>query len=261
MIQLRSAREIKLMRSAGLVVWHALQAAEKSIAVGVSTAEIDRVVEQVFIEYKAEPLFKGVPGKVPFPAATCVSVNEQVVHGIPGARKLREGDVVGIDTGCRLNGWCGDSAWTYPVGTISPPVVKLLQVTKQTLDLAIELVSKKRWWSEVARDLAAFVHSHGYSVVENYCGHGLGKDMHEEPQFPNYCSKKLIANDIPLRTGLVMAIEPMVNLKRKETRVMSDHWTVATADGSPSAHFEHTIALTADGPLILTAPPEPGEVV
>ena len=261
MIQLRSPREIKLMRKAGLVVWYALQAAGNSVRPGVSTVDINLEVEQVFAQYRAEALFKGVPGKVPFPAATCVSVNEQVVHGIPGNRKLREGDIISIDTGCRLNGWCGDSAWTYPVGAISASLQKLLSVTLQTLELAIELVGKKQYWSQVAQELEDYVHSHGFSVVENYCGHGLGKEMHEEPQFPNYCSRKLRENDIPLKTGLVMAIEPMVNMRGKNTRILSDHWTVATADGSPSAHFEHTIALTAEGPLILTAPPQAGEVV
>jgi methionyl aminopeptidase len=260
MLQLRSTREINSMRNAGLVVWRALQAAEKSVRPGITTAEIDQAVEKVILEAGAEPLFKGVPGKVPFPASSCISVNEQVVHGIPGPRKLRDGDIVSIDTGCRLNGWCGDSAWTYPVGTITPALTKLLTVTQGTLQLAIELLAKKRLWSEVAVELAAYVRSHGFSVVENYCGHGLGRNMHEEPQFPNYCNPKLLANDIPLRTGLVMAIEPMVNMRGKETRVTGDHWTVVTSDGFPSAHFEHTIALTSDGPRILTAPPEPSEL-
>jgi methionyl aminopeptidase len=259
MLQLRSTREIQKMRKAGLVVWRALQAAEAVVRPGVTTAEIDAAVEQVFAEHGAQPLFKGVPGKVPFPAATCISVNEQVVHGIPGKRRLHEGDIVSVDTGCRVEGWCGDSAWTYPVGAIGPELQRLLDVTRQTLELAIELVGKKQLWSQVAAELAEFVESHRFSVVENYCGHGLGREMHEDPQFPNYVSKSLLDNDIPLKTGLVMAIEPMVNLGGKATRVLADHWTVAASDGKPSAHFEHTIALTSNGPLILTAPPQPGE--
>jgi methionyl aminopeptidase len=225
----------------------------------VTTADIDAVVERVFAEHDAEPLFKGVPGKVPFPAATCVSVNEQVVHGIPGRRKLREGDIVSIDTGCRIEGWCGDSAWTYPVGTISPQVRKLLDVTLQSLELAIEVVGKRQYWSEVAAEIADYVRSHGYSVVETMSGHGVGRELHEEPQYPNYVDNKSKERDVLLRTGLVIAIEPMVNLGKKETRVLPDHWTIVAADGKPSAHFEHTVALTKDGPLRLTDAPQPGE--
>jgi methionyl aminopeptidase len=258
-IQLRSEREIKLMRRAGLVVHEALQAASAVVRPGVTTAEIDQVVEQVFQRHAAEPLFKGVPGVVPFPAATCISVNEQVVHGIPGKRRLREGDIVSIDTGCRLDGWCGDSAWTYPVGRIALPVQKLLDVTLESLNVAIELVGKKRTWSEVAAEIADFVRSHGFSVVESMSGHGVGRELHEAPQYPNYVNPKIKEQDVVLRTGLVMAIEPMVNLGKKDTRVLADHWTIAAADGKPSAHFEHTVALTKDGPLLLTAAPQPGE--
>jgi methionyl aminopeptidase len=258
-IQLRSDREIKRMRQAGIVVWEALQAASAKVQPGVTTAAVDAAVEQVFQKHGAEPLFKGVPGKVPFPAATCVSVNEQVVHGIPGPRKLREGDIVSIDTGCRLQGWCGDSAWTYPVGSIGIEVQKLLDITRESLNLAIELVSIKRKWSEVAAEISEFIRSHGFSVVESMSGHGVGRELHEDPQYPNYVSPSLLAQDVVLRTGLVFAIEPMVNLGKKETRLLGDHWTIAAADGKPSAHFEHTVALTKDGPLLLTAAPQPGE--
>lgn len=247
------------MRRSGLVVWKALQAAGEAVRPGVTTAEIDAAVERVFQEHDAEPLFKGVPGKVPFPAATCVSVNEQVVHGIPGRRKLREGDIVSIDTGCRIDGWCGDSAWTYPVGTISPQVRKLLDVTLQSLELAIEIVGKRQYWSEVAAEIASYIRSHGYSVVETMSGHGVGRELHEEPQYHNYVDTKSKERDVLLRTGLVIAIEPMVNLGKKETRVLPDHWTIVAADGKPSAHFEHTVALTKDGPIRLTAAPQPGE--
>lgn len=250
---------MKLMRRAGLVVWQALQAASQAVRPGVTTAEIDAVVERVFQEHGAEPLFKGVPGKVPFPAATCTSVNEQVVHGIPGNRKLREGDIISVDTGCRLAGWCGDSAWTYPVGKVNADVQRLLDVTLESLNVAIELLGKKQKWSEVAAEISEFVHSHGFSVVESMSGHGIGRELHEEPQYPNYVNARIVQEDVVLRTGLVMAIEPMVNLGKKDTRVLSDHWTIAASDGKPSAHFEHTIALTKDGPLLLTAAPQPGE--
>ena len=255
MIELRSEREIRLMRNAGLVVWEALRAAERSIAIGRTTAEIDAAVERVFEQHNAEPLFKGVPGKIPFPAATCISVNEQVVHGIPGARKLREGDIVSVDTGCRINGWCGDSAWTYPVGRVSPEVQKLLDVTLQSLHLAIDLVAKCRTWSDVARQISEYIRSHGLSVVESMSGHGIGRELHEPPQYPNYVNPKILDDDVILRTGLVFAIEPMVNLGKKDTRTLNDHWTISASDGKPSAHFEHTVALTKDGPLLLTAGP------
>jgi methionyl aminopeptidase len=258
-IELRSQREMKLMRRAGLVVHEALQAAGKAAQPGATTEELDAVVERIYQAHGVQPLFKGVPGKIPFPAATCVSVNEQVVHGIPGRRKLRPGDIVSIDTGCRLNGWCGDSAWTFAVGQVSSDVQRLMNVTLQSLNLAIDLVGRKRMWSEVASEISEFVRSHGFSVVESMCGHGVGRELHEPPQYPNHWNARSNEQDVVLRTGLVIAIEPMVNMGKKETRVLSDHWTVATSDGRPSAHYEHTVALASDGPWLLTAPPQPGE--
>ena len=150
----------------------------------------------------AVPLFKGVPGKVPFPAATCISVNEEVVHGIPGQRRLKEGDIVSLDTGCKLNGWCGDSAYTHPVGRVSAGVQKLLDVTKGRLDLAIELMAVKTRWSDVAREMATYVRDNGFSVVENFVGHGIGREMHEEPQVPNFVSAQLRrSHDFQLGAG------------------------------------------------------------
>lgn len=254
-MELRSPREINLMRQAGLVVWNALREAERMIAPGVTTAEIDATIDAVFQKHGAESLFKGVPGKVPFPAVTCISVNDEVVHGIPGRRALRAGDIVSVDTGCRLNGWCGDSAWTFPVGDIDERAAKLLAVTEQTLELAIEQLKTCKLWSEVAAQMQEHVERAGFSVVTAFAGHAIGKKLHEPPQFPNYVSDRLQNADIPLRPGMVMAIEPMVNEKKAALKVGRDHWTQSTADGGRSAHFEHTIALTADGPLILTGPP------
>ncbi len=248
------------MRKAGLVVWGAHKAAQSVVRPGVTTAEIDAVIDEYFERHRAVPLFKGVPGKVPFPAATCISVNDEVVHGIPGARKLKEGDVVSLDTGCRLNGWCGDSAYTHPVGKISAEARKLLDVTRGTLDLAIELMAVKTRWSDVAAEMARYVRDHGFSVVENFVGHGIGREMHEEPQVPNFISPQLRRNhDFRLETGLVIAVEPMVNIGTKKTKTLSDHWTQVTSDGKSSAHFEHTVAITENGPWVLTAPPQPGE--
>lgn len=262
MVNLRSAREIALMRRAGLVVWGAHQVAGSLVRPGVTTGEIDAAVESFFIAHGAVPLFKGVPGKVPFPASCCISVNDEVVHGIPGSRVLVAGDVVSIDTGCSLGGWCGDSAVTHPVGDVEPRVQQLLDCTRGVLALAIELMSTRNRWSDVATEMAKYVRDHGFSVVENFVGHGIGRSMHEDPQVPNFCTPAFRRNhDFELEPGLVIAVEPMVNMGSKKVRVLADHWTQSTIDGMPSAHFEHTVAMTDGGPVVLTAPPAAGETV
>lgn len=257
---LRSAREIQMMRKAGFVVWQAHQLAASMIRPGVTTGEIDAAVEEFFRQHNAIPLFKGVPGRVPFPAVTCMSVNEEVVHGIPGPRELREGDILSIDTGCKVDGWCGDAAVTHAVGAIPADVQRLLDVTRGTLELAIELIGKKSYWSEVAAEMGKYVRDQGLSVVEAFVGHGIGREMHEDPQVPNFVSEQLRRNgDFRLLPGLVIAVEPMVNMGTKRVRTKSDHWTQVTGDGRPSAHFEHTIAVTESGPYVLTAGPEEDE--
>ncbi|MCL2305939.1 MAG: type I methionyl aminopeptidase [Planctomycetaceae bacterium] len=256
MITLKSEREIALMRKAGLVIWYAHRIAESWVKVGVTTQEIDAVIDRFFQDRDAQPLFKGVPGKVPFPAASCISINEEVVHGIPGARKLVEGDIVSIDTGCRLNGWCADAAETHPVGKISEPFQKLLDVTQKSLQIAIHQLATARYWSEVAREMEIYVKKHRFSVVESLVGHGIGREMHEPPQVPNFISTDLLRNsDFRIQNGLVIAIEPMVNIGSKRVRVGKDHWTFSTIDKKGSAHFEHTIAITHSGPVVLTGPP------
>ena len=224
---------------------------------GVTTAEIDAAVEQFFIDRKVEALFKGVPGPVPFPAVTCMSVNEEVVHGIPNNRVLKEGDILSIDTGCRLDGWCGDAAVTHPVGKIASELQKLIDVTRGVLDLAIEQMGQCEWWSEVAAQMEDYVKQHGFAVVEQFVGHGIGREMHEDPQVPNFASRQLRqSGDFKLVPGLVIAVEPMVNIGSKHIRTRPDHWTQATVDGKASAHFEHTIAIRDTGPYVLTAGPE-----
>jgi methionyl aminopeptidase len=229
---------------------------------GVTTGEIDLAVERFFSEKGAIPLFKNFPGKVPFPAVTCMSVNEEVVHGIPGPRALNEGDVVSIDTGCKLDGWCSDSAVTLPVGKVDPDVLRLLEVTKGTLNLALELMGKKPVWSQVAAEMERFVKDSGFYVVESFVGHGIGREMHEPPQVPNFVGRQFRRHDdFELRPGLVIAVEPMVNMGTSSVKALPDHWTQVAADGRPSAHFEHTIAMTENGPVALTRPPDPGEAM
>src|SRR5262249_15524061 len=255
-IKLKSPREIGLMREASRVVAKALDQVRKLAVPGATTAELDEAVATIFRAPGAIPLFKGYPssvkGKPPFPAVICASVNEQVVHGIPNYRPLKEGDVVSIDTGCKLNGWCGDAAVTLPIGKIRPEIQRLLDVTSQCLDLSIRAMARCRKWSEVASLMEQYVKSQGMYVVEKFVGHGIGQAMHEEPQVPNFVSKALRKNDIVLEPGLVLAIEPMVALGTKDVRTLDDGWTVETKDRGASAHFEHTVAMTPEGPRVLT---------
>lgn len=254
MIRLKSRREIELMRESGRLVAEAHQIVRQAVRPGITTGEIDRQIEDLFVERKAHPLFKGYPGKVPYPAVTCISVNDEVVHGIPGERVLQVGDIVSVDTGCRLNGWCGDSAWTYPVGEVDTEKRRLLEIGEANLMLAITLVGKKRKWSEVARAMQQQVEESGFSVVDMFVGHGIGQEMHEDPQVPGFVNSQVLREDFELRPGLVLAIEPMVNAGKKHVVISkTDHWTVRTRDGFPSVHFEHTVAITEEGPQILTA--------
>ncbi|WP_376794127.1 type I methionyl aminopeptidase [Thermogemmatispora sp.] len=247
--RLKSRAEIEAMRAAGEIVWRAHQVAASLVKPGVSTAEINEAVETFLAEQGAAPLFKGVPGPVPYPAATCISLNEQIVHGIPGKRRLQEGDLVSIDIGCRLDGWCGDAAVTHAVGQIDARARRLLQVTEGALHLAIELLGRKSRWAEVAQAMEQAIRQAGFTIFEQLIGHGIGREMWEPPQVPNFYHRGM---DFPLRPGLVIAVEPMVGMGGKEIRLLPDHWTIVTADGSLSAHFEHTIALTEDGPQVLT---------
>jgi len=255
-VQLKSARELGLMRDAGRIVAQALDKVRQAVTPGVTTGELNRLVAEHFESVSAVPLFKGVPssmkGKPSFPAVVCASINEQVVHGIPGSRVLKEGDVISIDTGCRLNGWCGDSAYTFAVGNISAEKQRLLDVTRETLAIAIESMKTAKSWSVVAHEMELYVRRQGMSVIEQFVGHGIGQSMHEEPQLPNYVSESLRKQDFLLEPGLVLAIEPMVALGTKNVRVLPDGWTVETTDRRAAAHFEHTVAMTADGPRILT---------
>ncbi len=248
------------MRRAGLVVWQAHQKAAQLVRPGIRTAQIDAAVAHVFSQFDAIPLFLNYPGPHgPFPAATCISINEEIVHGIPSDRELQEGDIVSIDTGCSVAGWCGDAAITHAVGVIDPAASKLLQVTKSALDLAINALAQDETWRSVAEKMARLVRSNGFTVVETLVGHGIGRQLHEPPQVPNFFDDQRLEN-FDLRPGLVIAIEPMVNAGKKSTRLLSDHWTVITSDKKPSAHFEHTVAITAEGVRRLTDAPTDEEM-
>ncbi len=256
-IKLKSPREINLMREAGRIVAIAHDRMRKAVVPGATTADIDAVARATFREFGALPLFPGVPstvkGKPPFPAAVCASLNEQVVHGIPSAKRpLRDGDILSLDTACKLNGWCGDAAVTLAIGNVRPEIAKLLEVTRQTLELAVRAMGRARYWSEVASLMEQFVKSQRMYVVEKFVGHGIGQDMHEEPQVPNFVSKALKKHDIRLEPGIVLAIEPMVALGTKEVKTLDDGWTVVTKDLKAAAHYEHTVAMTVDGPRVLT---------
>lgn len=256
--ELKSPREIALMREAGKLVAQALKICRDMAKPGVKSIEIDRAVEAFYRQHGATPLFKGYPGpKTPFPASTCISFNEQVVHGIPGSRAIREGDLVKIDTACKLNGWCADRAITLMIGEVRPEWRRLVKVAEEALEIARVELGRAKWWTEVAERMQHHVESHGFRMVEQYVGHGIGRTMHENPQVPNFVNREVRRANFRIEEGLVIAVEPMVNMGRPETEVLRDHWTVVTRDGLPSAHVEHTFAITRDGVLVITADEDP----
>ena len=248
MIVCKSAAEIERMRCANAVVANVLADLRAAVKPGVTTAELDSLAERRVRAEGAEPAFKGYHG---YPATICASVNQEVVHGIPSDRVLLEGDVVSIDLGVRLHGFFGDAAVTVAVGTIADRTAELLRVTEEALHRAIAKVRVGARVSDLGHAVQGHVERHGFSVVREFVGHGIGASLHEEPQIPNYGGP---GRGPRLSEGMVLAIEPMVNLGKAGVKVLSDGWTAVTTDGLPSAHFEHTVAVTSDGPLVLTAP-------
>jgi methionyl aminopeptidase len=255
-VVLKSPREIELMRAAGRVVREVLTRVGEMTVPGVTTAELNRVAERIIADAGAEPLFKGVQApraRYPFPAALCTSINEEVVHGLPGSRALHDGDIISIDCGVRLNGYCGDSAVTLAVGKIQPAVRRLLDVTRGMLDLAIERMRPGIRWSEVSRAMQAHAEGHGFSVVREFVGHGIGREMHEDPKVPNYYDRFQAKTDFSLKSGMVLAVEPMVNVGTREVEYKDeDCWVVVTKDRKCAAHFEHSIAILERGCDVLT---------
>jgi len=245
------------MRQAGAVVADVLSKLQKIAEPGVTTGHLDRVALQMTAAAGAEALFQGVrspQARMPFPGAICASVNEQVVHGIPSdTAVLREGDILSIDFGVRLNGYCGDAAVTVPVGTIAPENQKLVDTTRETLEIAIAAARPGVRWSQVAGRMQRYAESAGFSVVRDFVGHGIGTKMHEDPKVPNFVSDELLADDILLTEGMVLAVEPMINAGTSAVRTLGNGWTVVTRDGRCSAHFEHTLAVVRGGCEVLTS--------
>jgi len=246
-IVLKSAREIEIMRRAGSVLADVVERLREIVTPGISTLEIDEDVEAFIASRGAQPAFKGYRG---FPATVCVSINDEVVHGIPSAqRRIKEGDIVGLDLGCIVDGYYADCAFTLPIGEIPADVQRLLDVTRESLERAIAECRRGRRLSDVSHAVQSHVEAHGFSVVRAFVGHGIGRALHEEPQVPNFGEP---GRGPELRPGMVLAIEPMVTMGSWEVTILDDGWTAVTRDGSLAAHFEHTIAVTEHGPEVLT---------
>ncbi|HKY52532.1 MAG TPA: type I methionyl aminopeptidase [Candidatus Limnocylindria bacterium] len=253
MITLKTPQETAKMREAGRIVAEMLAACRAAVRPGVTTGELDRIAAEILARHGAASNFKGygVPVLPPFPGVICTSVNDELVHGIPGKRRLKEGDILSIDAGAIVEGWHADAAITMAVGTVSPQAAQLIAVTEEALRRAIAVATVGKRIGDIGAAVERFVLSQGFSVVRNYVGHGIGRAMHEEPQVPNYGPPE---RGLQIKEGLCIAIEPMVNAGGAETRTLADQWTVVTADGSLCAHFEHTLWCTASGPVVLTAP-------
>ena len=247
MIHLKSAREIELMRGASKIVAEILVELREQCRQGVSTGDLDRIAEDLIKKKKARPAFKGYRG---FPACVCISVNDEVVHGIPSPKRvLNNGDVVGLDFGVIYDGYYGDSAMTVAIGEVTPEVRNLLKVTEQSLYEGIEQARPGNYVSDISAAIQRTADLHHLGIVREFCGHGIGRSLHEDPPVLNYVHN---GKGPKIKPGLVLAIEPMINLGTEKVRILDDGWTVITLDGKPSAHFEHTIAITAEGPEILT---------
>jgi len=251
MVICKSTTELEKMHRAGLLVWEVLERMRTMVRPGISTKELDEFAEEYVTEHNAKPAFKGYRG---YPGSVCTSINDEVVHGIPSAsRKVHEGDILSMDFGVVMDGYYGDAALTVPVGKIAPEREKLLRVTRESLERAIDKVRAGNRLGDVSSAVQQWVEKNGFSVVREFVGHGIGTKMHEDPQLPNYGAP---GQGPRLQEGMVLAIEPMVNSGSPAVKVLDDDWTAVTADGSDSAHFEHTVAVTANGPWILTRPRE-----
>ncbi len=256
MIVRRSPAELEKLRRSGLLVYRILQDLKGMVAEGVSTHDLEAAAEKMIADAGAKPAFKGYYSQAAgtkYPFVLCTSVNEEVVHGMPSARrKLKRGDIVSIDTGVQLDGYFGDSAVTIAVGEVNDSVKRLLKVTEESLELAIDRVRSGNRLFDICGTVEKHVTSNGFSIVREFVGHGIGTSLHEEPQIPNYVDRR--GENPRLKPGMVLAIEPMVNAGKPETKVLPDKWTAIAKDGSYSAHFEHMVAVTENGPWVLSRP-------
>jgi methionyl aminopeptidase len=252
----RSSVELEKLRRSGLLVYDILQKLKAMVKEGVSTQDLEVATEKMISDAGAKPAFKGYYSQAAgtkFPFALCASVNDEVVHGMPSAkRKLKPGDIISLDTGVQLDGYYGDSALTVAIGDVNDSVKRLLKVTEASLELAIDQVRAGNRLFDVCGTVEKYVVSNGFSIVREFVGHGIGTSLHEEPQVPNYVDRR--GENPRLKPGMVLAIEPMVNAGKPETKVLSDKWTAVAKDGSYSAHFEHMVAVTDNGPWVLTRP-------
>jgi methionyl aminopeptidase len=254
-IVIKSRREIEMMRQAGRVAHDILEKMRQACVVGVTSGQLDELARVELEKAGATSGSKNYPSYKPgegYPGYTCISINEEVVHGIPGPRVLKDGDIVKIDLALMLNGYCADTATTVPVGQIASRVRKLLDVTEDTLRLAIGNIRPNKKWSDVARLMQWNVEKNGFSVVREFVGHGVGRSMHEDPKVPNFVTAEQLRGDFKLKTGTTIAVEPMVVMGRRDVVLLEDQWTVVTQDRLPAAHFEHTVAVTDDGVEVLT---------
>jgi methionyl aminopeptidase len=256
MIVRKSPAELEKMRRSGLLVHSILQKLAGMVQIGVSTLDLEVEAEKMMNDAGAKPAFKGYytpSAGTKFPFVLCTSVNNEIIHGMPSAKRtLKSGDILSIDTGVSLNGYYADSAITVPVGEVNESAKNLLKITQEALEMAIEKVRSGNRLFDICGTVEQHVTSNGFSIVREFVGHGIGTSLHEEPQVPNYIDRK---NENPrLKEGMVLAIEPMVNAGKGESKVLSDRWTAVTVDGSYSAHFEHTVAVTSNGPWVLTRP-------
>lgn len=248
-INIKTPQEIAIMRDAGRINYEALQAAKAAAHAGATTADVNAAAEEVLKKHGVYSPFKNYPGPYPYPASVCVSVNEELVHGIPGKRRLREGDIVTVDCGTVYDGFVADSAISFGIGEISEQARRLLDVTEGALGEGISKMVAGNHLGDVSAAIETYVESRGMYVTREYTGHGVGRQMHEGPQVPNY---GIAGRGLPLRVGMTIALEPMVLLGTPATRVLPDQWTVVSQDGSLTGHFEHSVAVTENGPMILT---------
>lgn len=252
MITIKSERELELMRKAGRIVMMAHYRIRELVAPGVTTRELDRAAEEVIRKAGAIPSFKGVPcpyGGIDFPASLCASVNNEVIHGIPNDRPLKEGDIISVDIGAIYEGYHGDAARTFEVGKVSPEAHRLVTVTRESFYKGLEMVREGMHIRDISRVIQQYVEQNGFSVVRDFVGHGIGKEMHEPPQIPHYVTRE---RGPRLQKGMTIAIEPMVNQGTWQVELLNDNWTVVTKDGKLSAHYENTVAVTGNEPEILT---------